>query len=69
LGAGAGFEPARAFLQACVEFVISELEKSADTQLRTQKLTELRELIGLWPKLSPELRAACLAVTRSAGAR
>jgi hypothetical protein len=69
LGAGAGFEPVIAFLQACVEFVISEFGKSADTHLRTQKLKDLREVIESWPKLSPELRTACLAVTRSAGVR
>ena len=66
MGAGAGFEPALAFLQACVEFVTSEFEKSGDTQLTTQKFAELREVIETWPKLSPELRMAILAVTRNA---
>ena len=50
---------------------------NADTQLRTQELAEsssetmssvqgLREVIEGWPTLSAELRAAVLAVTRTA---
>jgi hypothetical protein len=78
--AGAGFEPALAFLQACVEIIASEFAKSGDTQLRTQKFKELREVIEAWPKLSPELRAArralhfgrlepsCVATRRDSGA-
>jgi hypothetical protein len=63
--ARAGIEPVLAFFQACAETVASEIEKSADAQLRAQKLAELQEIISAWPKLSPELRAACLAVTRA----
>jgi hypothetical protein len=55
-----------ALLQACADAAASEIEKSADAQLRAQKLAELREIISAWPKLPPELRAACLAVTRAA---
>jgi hypothetical protein len=51
--------------------------QTADTQLRTQKLAEsscetmssvegLREVIEAWPTLSADLRAAVLAVTRTA---
>jgi hypothetical protein len=65
MAARAGIEPVLAFFQACIEAAASEIEKTADTQLRTQKLAELREIISAWPKLSPELRAACLAVTRT----
>jgi hypothetical protein len=85
MAARAGIEPVLAFFQACAEAVASEIEKSADAQLRAQKLAEssdhepldpardhslrgvewLREIISAWPKLSPELRAACLAVTRA----
>src|ERR1044072_6515364 len=66
LGAGAGFEPAHRVLQACAQLVASVNAETADTQLRTQKLAELRELIEAWPKLSAEMRAAVLAVTRAA---
>ena len=62
---GTGFEPVERFLQACAAFVASVNGEIADTQLRTQKLGELREVIEAWPKLSPELRAAVLAVTRT----
>ena len=39
--------------------------ETTDSQLRTQKLSELREVIEVWPKLSAELRAAGLVVTRT----
>lgn len=63
-------------LQACVAAAASVSAEAADTQLRTQKLAEsnretlssvegLREVIEAWPRLSPELRAAVLAVTRT----
>ena len=50
--------------------------ETVDTHLRTQKLAEssretvsslegLREVIEAWPRLSPELRTAVLAVTRA----
>ena len=60
---GTGFEPVERFLQACVAFAASVSAESDDTQLRTQKLAELREVIEAWPKLSAELRAAVRAVT------
>ena len=63
---GTGFEPVERFLQACAAFVASVSAETADTQLRTQKFAELREVIEAWPKLSPELRSAVLAVTRTA---
>jgi hypothetical protein len=55
-----------AFFQACADAAASEIEKSTDAQLRAQKLAELQEIITAWPKLPPELRTACLAVTRAA---
>jgi hypothetical protein len=63
---GTGFEPVERFLQACVQFAASVSSETADTQLRTQELGELREVVEAWPKLSAELRAAVLAVTRAA---
>ena len=62
---GTGFEPVERFLQACASFVASVGAETADTQLRTQKLAELREVVEAWPKLSAELRAAVLGVTRT----
>ena len=62
---GTGFEPAKRFLQACAGLVASVSAETADTQLRTQKLGELWEVVEAWPKLSAELRAAVLAVTRT----
>jgi hypothetical protein len=53
------------FLQACGELAASVSAETAVTQLRTQKLAELREVIEAWPKLSPELRVAVLALTRA----
>jgi hypothetical protein len=56
----------RGFLQACVLAAASELAKTADTQVRTQILATLQKIVAAWPILSPELRPACLAVTRAA---
>jgi hypothetical protein len=53
------------FLQACAQLAVSVSAETADTQLRTQKLADLREVIEAWPRLSPELRAVVLAVTRA----
>jgi hypothetical protein len=39
--------------------------ETAHTQLRKQKLVELREALEAWPKLSRELRRAVLAITRA----
>jgi hypothetical protein len=39
--------------------------ETPDTQLRTQRIGELREVIEAWPKLSAELRTVVLAVTRT----
>lgn len=72
-----GLEPVQRLLQACVAAVASVSAQTADTQLRTQKLAEsscetmssvegLREVIEAWPTLSADLRAAVLAVTRTA---
>jgi len=47
----------------------SEIAKADDVQIRTQKFGELREVVEAWPKLTPELRAAVLAVIRSAKER
>jgi len=74
---GSGFEPVERLLQACVAAAASVSAETVDTQLRTQKLAEsssetmssvegLREVIEAWPRLSPELRAAVRAVTRTA---
>jgi len=60
-----GFEPVQRLLQACVAAAASVSAQAADTQLRTQELSELREVIEAWPKLSAELRAAVRAVTRT----
>jgi integrase len=62
---GTGFEPVVRFLQACVAFVASVSTETDDTQLRTQKPGELREMIKAWSRLSPELHAAALGVTRA----
>jgi hypothetical protein len=67
LTAQAGIEPVIGLLQACITAAVSEFTASPDAQLRAQKLGELRELVAAWPHLSPELRTAVLAVTRSAG--
>jgi hypothetical protein len=58
-------EPAHDFLQASAAFVASVSAETVDTKLRTQKLGAVREVIEAWPKLSPELRAAVLVVTRT----
>jgi hypothetical protein len=68
MAAQAGIEPVLALLQACVAAAVSEIATNSDAQLHAQKLGELREVVSAWPSLSPELRTACLAVTRSAGA-
>jgi len=71
-----GLEPVPRLLQAGVAVAASVSAQTADTQRRTQKLAEssretmssvegLREVIAAWPRLSPELRAAVLAVTRA----
>jgi hypothetical protein len=65
MAARAGIEPVLAVFQACADAAASEIEKSADAQTGAQKLAELQEVITAWPKLPPELRTACLAVTRS----
>jgi len=54
------------FLEACVEAMRSEFEKSGGAQLRAREFAELTEMIAAWRKLTPELRKACLAVTASA---
>jgi tellurite resistance protein len=63
---GTGFEPVERLLQACVAAAASVSAEAADTQLRTQELADLRDVIEAWPKLSAELRAAARAVTRAA---
>ena len=71
-----GLEPVTRLLQVGVAAAVSVSRATADTQLRTQKLAEsnretlssvegLREVIEAWPRLSPELRTAVLAVTRA----
>jgi len=61
-----GLEPVQRLLQACVTAAASVNAETADTQQRTQNLADLCEVIAAWPKLSAELRAAVLAVTRTA---
>jgi hypothetical protein len=61
-----GLEPVQRLLQACVAAAASVSAQTADTQLRTQELAELRDVIEAWPKLSAELRLAVRAVTRTA---
>lgn len=65
MAAQAGIEPSVAFLQACLAVVLCVSPESGDTQLRTQDLAALREIVAAWPTLPPELRTACLAVTRA----
>jgi hypothetical protein len=62
---GTGFEPVERFLQACAQLTVSVSAETTDTQLRTQRLAELSEVIKAWPKLSAELCAAVLAVMRT----
>jgi hypothetical protein len=50
---------------ASVRTVASVGAQTADTQLRTQEIAELREVVEAWPKLSAELRAAVLGMTRT----
>lgn len=74
MGAGAGFEPALAFLQACVEFVISEFGKSGDTQLRTQNGGRRRPCAGesaqgILPEACPDLRSRTLEPFENPGHR
>ena len=69
MAARAGIEPVTEFLQACVEAVASEISKSADAHIGTQKLMGLREVIKTWPNLTPELRTAVVAVTQAANTR
>jgi hypothetical protein len=69
MAARAGIEPVLAFFQACADAAASEIAKTTDAQLHAQKLAELQEIISAWPKLSPELRTACLAVTQAVGKR
>jgi hypothetical protein len=66
VAAQAGIEPVLGLLQACVAAAVSETANNPDAQLRAQKLGELQEILTAWPKLSSELRTACLAVTRAA---
>ena len=61
-----GIEPIAAFLQACLAVALCASPESGDTQLRTHDLAALREIVIAWPTLPPELRTACLAVTRAA---
>ena len=65
MAAQAGIEPSAAFLQACLATVLCASLDSGDTQLRTQDLVALREIVAAWSSLPPELRTACLAVTRA----
>jgi len=69
MAARAGIEPVLGFLQACLAAVASEMGKSADTQIRAQKISELREMVEAWPNLSVEFRATMLAMTESASKR
>jgi hypothetical protein len=62
---GTGFEPVELFLQTSVRLAASINTETPDTQLRTQRIGELREVIEAWPKLSAELRTVVLAVTRT----
>ncbi|MBK8477009.1 MAG: hypothetical protein IPL39_12125 [Opitutaceae bacterium] len=53
------------FLQACLATALCAFPESGDTQLRAQDLAALWEIVAAWPALPPELRTACLAVTRA----
>jgi hypothetical protein len=66
VAARVAIEPCIGFLEACVEAIASDRAKTTDAQRRAQDLVELVEVIAAWPKLAPELRTACLAMTRSA---
>jgi hypothetical protein len=48
-------------LQACVKAGFYEIGESANTQIGTQKLGELRTIVEAWPQLSAESRASTLA--------
>jgi hypothetical protein len=69
MAAQAGIEPVLELLQACVAAAASEIAANPDAQLRAQKLGELREFVAAWSNLSPALRAAVLAVARTATER
>ena len=58
MAAQAGIEPSAAFLQACLATALCVSPDSGDTQLRTQDLVALREIVAAWPALPPELRTA-----------
>lgn len=67
MAAQAEIEPVLGLLQAGVAAAVSEIANNPDAQLRAQELRELQEVVAAWLHLSPELRTAVLAVTRSAG--
>lgn len=69
MDAQAGIEPISAFLQDCLATALGASPNSGGTQLRTPDLAALREIAAAWPSLPPELRTACLAVTRAGRAK
>ena len=66
MAARAGIEPVIAFLQAAIEALSCENRGEGRAQRDAQRSNELREVVEAWPRLSPELRMAALAVIRSA---
>jgi hypothetical protein len=61
MAARAGIEPVVQLLQVCVETAASEIEKSANAQIGSQKVAELRFLIKSWSNLPLTLRAYVVA--------
>ena len=66
MAARAGIEPVLQFLQLAMDVATSEIAKTTDTQIRTQKLRELRMILAAWPNLGPQLRAAMVALAATA---
>jgi hypothetical protein len=66
LGAGAGFEPAQSFLQVFVSVINCQNGPGNTAQLSAQSAADLQTVLLAWPKLSAEMRAAIVAVTRAA---
>ena len=69
LGAGAGFEPAKADAQVPNSKVgwqsHSPFNAQLSAQIRDATLRDLASVVAAWPELKQELRAAILAIVAS----